>query len=640
MRVPVALEGKTDRQRGPRPVGKFGSLEWAVASSRRYGSVARDAFSAMLLAFLCASVPVSADTTLPTADDTSTQLLPMQGAKPTERMLLFSTGKSARWRISAANDPEGGNNVGSPLEIDAYGDSGRFTGLLARATRASGPLGGGKPAFTSLAPWSQTFTRATRPGSAVGNDSEFGNAADDQPVAKLGTDPLSVTAGSPTVMVTWPGCCGAGGPVSKSIETWINLLGATETGGITPTGWILVQSVVDSNTFTLAWTSKATKTTSGGGASVTVQPSWYTITNKVWSTVKTGSSGFTVQTVELFVADPYFLQPRTNRGSPKYLQRWSQTVGPNDTSGTNNWSIAGWEWDFLNRGADGGYSPDIYGAMNPTVGLWLGPWSVVSGYVTGGGKPANWNTIYGVFQQNGIVGTYDGLNIQPNALVGAARDPSGHGGVGVDVFGSYVGLVESPFTTTRGSAVVKVTVAPSRLAVQDNGGLVWIPNVVTVHNLTFGGAVYTMSGVGSPRGAFTFTVPGGRAADTSGSGGGTGQWLAFSNLVPYAPYQIWGSFKHGLISTNARFESGGIIETAAGNNVIWSGATGTASIGAADRGAGNIDIVATVAGAGTFDISGTAATTASTPAKFSANHYVPMKVNGITYYLPLATAPW
>lgn len=54
----------------------------------------------------------------------------------------------------------------------------------------------------------------------------------------------------------------------------------------------------------------------------------------------------------------------------------------------------------------------------------------------------------------------------------------------------------------------------------------------------------------------------------------------------------------------------------------------------------NIDLRIVPAGAGVLDIFGTAATAAAAPANFSAAEYLPIKVNGVTKYLPLATATW
>jgi len=74
--------------------------------------------------------------------------------------------------------------------------------------------------------------------------------------------------------------------------------------------------------------------------------------------------------------------------------------------------------------------------------------------------------------------------------------------------------------------------------------------------------------------------------------------------------------------------------------VALGGATGNAVTLSATGTDSNIDFKVTPKGTGQFDISGTAATTAGTPASFSANRYLAIKVNGTSYYLPLATATW
>jgi len=74
--------------------------------------------------------------------------------------------------------------------------------------------------------------------------------------------------------------------------------------------------------------------------------------------------------------------------------------------------------------------------------------------------------------------------------------------------------------------------------------------------------------------------------------------------------------------------------------MVQGGATGAGITYSAQGTDANIDFIAAPKGSGQFDISGTAATTAGTPASFSANRYLAIKVNGTSYYLPLATATW
>jgi len=66
-------------------------------------------------------------------------------------------------------------------------------------------------------------------------------------------------------------------------------------------------------------------------------------------------------------------------------------------------------------------------------------------------------------------------------------------------------------------------------------------------------------------------------------------------------------------------------------NAVTVSATGTDT---------NIDFRLQPKGTGVLDVYGTAATTAGVPAAFSAAEYLAIKVNGVTKYLPLATATW
>jgi hypothetical protein len=534
-------------------------------------------------------------------------LVRVQGQAGTTRTVQFTTNNIGRWSIVGGNaaEPGGGLNTGTPLEIDAYTDAGGFAGILLQAQRSTGGLGLGKPALSSFAPYTQAFPQATVPGGTVGNYQNFLANGDIQPIYPLPANPLSVTSGSPIVTINWPGAGGANGPLSKGNvwPVWVNIQSAAAVGGITPSGWLLITNVVDNNTFTVTWTANATSTATGGGSTVTVQPSFSTVVNNVTSTTKYGGYGFNGQTTELWQVDPYFLAA-SGQPSPRYLQRWHWTCGPPATT-ANNFSLAGVEWDLTNRGPDMGYAPDAGGAPNNSIGMWMGA-APIPTWATGGGTAANWNMVYAVYsnQASAGIGSYVGFSIQPAALVGAARDPTGHGGVGTDIFGSYVNLPGAPFTTAIGTSTVKVALSPGAVGVQSVGSQVWMPNIVTLSGVTFGGGVYTLTAVDATNGSFS--IAGSGTAAASISGGGSGQWVAFSNLVPHSPHQIWGSFKHGLISTNARFESGGIIETQPGNGILWSDGTGTASITTSSASVGNTDIILTPAGTGRVVVNGQA----------------------------------
>lgn len=78
----------------------------------------------------------------------------------------------------------------------------------------------------------------------------------------LGSNPLSVTSGSPTVTVTE-----AGHNISSG--TSVTVSGASAVGGITPNG-TFVATRIDANSYKFNFTSGATSTATGGGASVAV----------------------------------------------------------------------------------------------------------------------------------------------------------------------------------------------------------------------------------------------------------------------------------------------------------------------------------------------------------------------------------
>jgi hypothetical protein len=345
----------------------------------------------------------------------------------------------------------------------------------------------------------------------------------------------------------------------------------------------------------------------GGGASVTVRPSYATTTNRVTTEITTGSWGFPCQTAELFSVAPDFTQGPTSTTPPRYEHRWHWTCGPNDPAGASGWNITGIEWDLTNRGRDYGYQPNIYRAAQPSVAFWVGPVSIVPAFASGGGTPINWNTVYTVFsgQSDGAVtGVYQAFSTQPNSLVGRKFDPvGGHGGVGVDLFGSFsTAPANNPFSVTSGSNIVTAQMWAGEMIGQANGDQVWIPNTYTVNGVTFGNATYTMSAVDTVNGRFSF--PGTGNATANGSGGGLGVVVNFLDFAPYAPFQTWGLFQHGLITTpGTKFLSNAIIETQVGNAIQWSDGTGTGTI-TTNGGVGNFDITVTPPGVGRVMISG------------------------------------
>ena len=499
-------------------------------------------------------------------------------------------GLGHRWDFGMGVTLETGNSAGSNLRMDAYDDNGGYAGALSIASRRSGPLGQGTPWYSYFGPWRQSTPLAARGGGVIGNDQEFISNGDVQPTVTLAANPLAVVSGSAVVTVMWAGSVSSSQIAAVSEggwDTWVNIGGATATGGITVNGWYQVTSTVDGDHFTIHHSANATATVAaGGGSSVTIRPSVVTQVNKVVSTIRTAANGFPLQTTELLNIDPEVFVPLGSANYSRYEHRWSWTVGPNPGGTLYQWSLGCWEWDLTNRGVDVGYSPSLYGSYNGTVAFWVGPVDIPS-WATGGGTATNWNTVYTVFQTNGQFGVYDAFSTQPNSLVGAARDPTGHGGVAFDAIGAEFNA--GSFSTSVGTSTITVHTKVGTQVVQANGNQIWLGGPPqTLAGVTFGGAVYTMSNVNDAAGTFTITGTGTASSSTTG---GAITWFAFSNLVPYAPFQLSGSFKHGLISsTTSRVESGLIVETQPGNGVGWNDGTGIASVNSSSISAGNLNV--------------------------------------------------
>jgi hypothetical protein len=495
-------------------------------------------------------------------------------AAGTQTSVNFNAGGLQNWSLIRDNTALG-SNLGAKFGLQAFSDTGAPLGYLWQGSRGSGPTGQGGPQFNIFHPYSMATPRATTPGGVVGNDTEF-TSGDVQPTTTLGTDPFAVTSGSATVFVTWTGCGLGTGAINGATESWVFIAGAAAVGGITPAGWYRAART-DNNRFTIVHGSNATSTVSaGGGSTVTVQPSFNTSQHKDFHISTSPASGYSLQYSRLYAANPQFL-PTVGRAAPQYQQEWRVVIGPNDTTpvNTNSWAVMGTEMDLINRGPDVGYYPYIYGAPTPTVGFWVGtsPGPIFSG--TGGGTAANWNTVYTIYSHGGLVGVYTGYSMQPNALVGAANDPTGHGGVGFVSFGAYDPIQAGQVSTTSGTSTVTFTIPSGGGGIQTqvNGGSVYIPVVTTLNGVTVGGGSYVMSGVTTT----SFNVTGTGTASATGSGGAA-QWVAFANLVPYAPIEFQGSFKHGISTANFRSEDGSIIHTQPGNGIVWDDGTGTASV--------------------------------------------------------------
>jgi hypothetical protein len=597
----VYLAGPTSHQPNNRSCDRW------LRGGGRGSSTGRNKHS--LLALLCLLAPstvwaADSGTTASTANEHLVLRLEDAG------VLRWTTPGGDVWRLMTSPDAQRGFNSGALLDAYAYTDEGGLSGQLFGARRASGPLGTGLPYFSYFAPFTMNQPRAVAPGGVIGNVVEFNSDA--QPVAMLTKNPLTVNKSSPVVTINWPNCCKPGGPVSATVNTWVNLAGATAVGGITPSGWLEVIGTVDANDFTVSWTALATSSATGGGSSVTVTPSTQVQTEEIASVATSGAGGFAIQKTELYTANPKFLPLVSSRQQADYAAHWTQVYSPADTSKTHNFATSYGEFNLINRGSDEGYLPNLYSAPRNTIGWWIGPEAAVPAWVHGGGTGHNWNTVFSIFSAGGLVGVYDGLSIQPNALVGAANDPNGHGGVGYDLFGAYEGLPSNPFTTSMGTNTV--TVATSRgsggIISQINGNIVYIPDVYVLNGVTFGGGAYSIANVNADHD--TFTISGTGKASANGSGGGSGRWISFANLVPYSPEQYWGEFKHGIVTKNFRSDSGGIIETQPGNGVLWSDGEGTASITGSEVSAGTVDVVLAPAGKGVVKAQGPVALPAYT----------------------------
>ena len=505
-------------------------------------------------------------------------------------------GTLKRWNIQNRSTAETGKNAGSGLSITAFDDAGNSLGQLFTARRGSGPMGVGRPDFADFAPYDMVLARAASPGQAYGNTYNFSNGTggDTQPVTALGPDPISVVANSPTVTIQWPGACVPNGPITTSRDCFVKISNAADVGGIVVSGWLRVQSIVDSDHFTVTWTANANDTVTGGGTGVTIQPSYSINGERFFSNHTTGAGSYSVQYQRTMYVNPAFYQSAPANGV-QYQHTYTQFYTAPDTTGTHKFGHVGWEADYINRGGDFGYKSLPYNSVNPTVGIWAGPIDLVDPVVPGGGAAHNWLTVFALKGQYGTVGCYQGFLITPSALVGAAKDPTGHGGVGFDVHGAYLDLANNPFTTSNGTSQITVT-APLKdyIDALANGDTVYIPQVYSFNGVTFGGGNYTIAN----KSGATFQITGTGTATRNGSGGGANQAVFPNPLVPFAWTQLWGSWKHGLVTTNFRVESGNLVETQPGNGFAWNDGTGTASVNAVATSPGNIDITLTPAGTG------------------------------------------
>ena len=446
----------------------------------------------------------------------------------------------------------------------------------------------------------------------------------------------------------------------------------------------------DPNKVRVTWTANATSTATGGGSVATMQPSFAVQCNKSVYNVFTGANGFSDKNIDIYDVQPMWYQSQAaNTGSGAYQQNWFVCMGPPDKTQQNLWGVNWAEIDLVNRGSDDGYNSNLYSIPRNQMGIWMGPTDVLAN--TSGSAAANWNTAYAVFSGRGQgLGVYCGYSVQRNGLVPAAVDPTGHGGVGVDIFGSWTTPGQNPYTTAASGNSVRCQARfPTDMRDQVDGALVYFPQRVTVSGVTFGGnapqtltlannpittasgsplltiampnagkqlapwstitiagatgvggitpngtmtvlstapgsftamwtanatsgavgggaavvlgfnsSVYVMSSVNTTTGFFTIFGSGNSAGVVSG--GGNGQIISFENYTPYAPWQGYGTFNHGLIFEKTFHSYDGMAVSApAGNGYGWNGTTGaTAMVTADDDNAGNMNLILTPAGNG------------------------------------------
>lgn len=543
---------------------------------------------------------------------TTQGVIVLDGPVSAQRDLRFTTGNSQRWSIQGHNGTEPGNNVGTDLWIRSFTDTGTTIGQVLQASRASGPFGLGPPYFNFLATYQQTQPRQTTPGGVAGNLQDFSAGIDLSPVTTLLANPISTTAGSRVVNFTWANCCSTTGALySATREVWVSINGAGLVAGIdfrpvdNPNGWYKV-TIVNNNTFSIlvnTTSGPANATITGGGTTTTVQPSAGVQGNKQVINVTTGTNGFPDGNLNYYVANPLFYT--TTGNGPRYQQSFTQVYTPNDQTDNNIWGTVGHEWNFINRGKDYGYQPNIPAQRHNLTGLWMGPLAGAVTVVPGGGNGTNWGAVIGCFGGGGVIGVYSCLNTQPDSLVGAALDPTGHGGVGVEVFGSYDVLADVPFTVNVGSSLVSVYTKGGAADSMADGATVYLPNVYTLNGVTFGGKSYVTQN--TDHAGNSFKIQGQGTATGGANGGSAGEWASFATVVPFAPSQFWGEFKHGLTANRAsEFDDGLMVNSTPGAGMGWTEnpdaanitAPTTASVTGTLLSPGNIEVVLTAAGTG------------------------------------------
>ena len=532
----------------------------------------------------------------------------------------FIHGGRLRWQLQLRDDAERGNNAGSPLAIAAATDSGAFHGFLWEGSRASGGLGAGHPWFDKFSPYLLTTGRATIPNGIYGND--INGVTDLQPVATLpGTTPFLVTANSRNMFVFLPNCCGSNGPMNIARgEVWVKLHGAATVGGInvdtsgqgkfpgTPGPWYKVKSIINSGEFTVTLSAPAPgPTKSGGGAGSTAQPSFAATLEGYYTTARSGASGYPIQHASNYACTyDFYMSPENGVGSD-CEQNYDEFYSTPETSGTYSYHSIQRETDIVNLNGDFGYTTNLFAARNPVTGTWFVPYSGNPiRLAQSGGTPHNVGQAItfgpgGIRLLNRRLGWYQATLVQANSIVGAGNDPTGHGGVAHDVFGSYAFLPADPFTTNTGNKIIKVKVATvgggyAPLIGHVNGDTVTIPGSYNIAGVTFGGGTsYAIANVNIAAGTFTFDAGqfggGGSNAAAAIRAGGKHRAAYFDKDAPYSAMSIHGELQHGLITTlNSRINDKLIVHTQPGNGVGWDDGTSTASVTGTEISAGHVSV--------------------------------------------------
>ena len=535
-----------------------------------------------------------------------------------QEQFLHSGG--VRWQIQLTNDAEAGSNAGSLFVVAAADDTGTFSGNLFRGVRASGALGLGHPWFDKFSPYFMGSGRATYPNGIYGND--INGLTDVQKTIPLsGTTPFSVATGSTTMHVTLANCCGTFGPMYMTLgEVWVKLHGAATVGGVdvdtagqgqfpgSPGPWYEVQSIVSANEFTVTLSAPAGSTASGGGAGSTAQPSFSATLNQLYTTAQSGAAGYPIQQAANYACTYDFYQLIGVTG-PDCEQNYDEFYSPPETSGLYAYHSIQRETDIVNLNGDFGYATNPFQAANNVTGTWFVPYvGNATRLAQLGGTPHNIGQAItfgpgGSVSPNQRVAFYQATLVQANSIVGAGNDPTGHGGVAHDVFGSYAFLPPQPFTTAIGTAVVTVTAGRAYLFGHANGDTIYLPGSYSFDGVSFGAGDYAIANVNLAAG--TFTVTGSGAGVSGVTAGGVGQAAFFDKEAPFSPISVHGEFLHGITATtNSRFEDGLFVNMQPGQGVGWSDGSGTAIIKATAPTAGNLNIVFAPAGTGTVNISG------------------------------------